>query len=178
MAAVTMRIHQSHPVKSMSYGSIITKQKTKPNPFRWWVYFGCSFVMFTTWYSFFIPSGLQSEFMRDYNLTDDGYALLFSVATGPTFLVPLFAGIIIDKTGIGYPLIISSSIICIAQILFLISCIRQSEITMYLSRCLLGFGTCCWQIGMNAILTKYFKHAELAVVLFTYSFLQIMRAFL
>eukprot|EP01083_Nonionella_stella_P144418 450868_1 len=147
-----------------SYGSLpsITHKSTS---FRWWVYSACGLVMFSTWYSYFIPSGLQTQFISDYNLSNDEYAFLFSIATGPTFIVPIFAGIMVDKTGLGLPLIISCLLSTIAQIIFLSALILDDKLIMYISRCILGIGACCWGCTMNSMLAKYFVDNELAFAL-------------
>ena len=159
------------------YGSISkinthasSKFSTK-DPFRWWVFTSCVLMQFSIWYSFWFPSGLQSEFMKYYNLSNDQYNLLFSMSTGPTFIIPIFAGIIVDRIGISLIILASTTIIVIAQSLFLISCYHNDTggalqlILMYISRCILGLGACSWQIGMNTILTKYFIDNELGFAL-------------
>ena len=141
--------------------------KNKSDGFRWWVLMGCALMHFSIWYSFFIPSGLQTQFITYYNLTNNDYDLLFSISTGPTFIIPIFAGLIVDQIGISLIIFISSSVTIIAQIIFFISChrIKNSIILMFLSRGILGFGACSWQVAMNSILTKYFKHKELGLSL-------------
>eukprot|EP01084_Bolivina_argentea_P081895 148296_1 len=151
-----------------NYGSLNAKsiENTK-NSFRWWVFSACSFVMFSTWYAYFVPTALQTQFMEIYNLSDNDYALIFTISLGPTCLIPIFSGIIIDKTGIGLSVIISTIIMVIAQIIFFIYCIINpySLTLLFISRCILGIGTSWWQIGFNTMLAKYFIGKELAFAL-------------
>ena len=154
-----------------SYGTMQTAQDSTQKSmivtrFRWIIYFMCSYQTFVQWFILYSPTGLETQFINDYYLTYSDYALLFSIATGPTCIFPLISGIIVDKFGICISAITSISILLIGNILFALSMyLNNPLILMYIARCIIGIGICYYGVTNNAIIHIYFHNAELAFAL-------------
>jgi len=132
-------------------------------PFRWVIYAMCSYQIFIQWFILYAPTGLENQFIDDYSLTYADYALLFSIATGPTSIFPLFLGLVVDKLGVVFCAISSISILLIGNLIFV--CAMYSShplLLMYVARCICGIGICYYGVTNNAILHVYFHNAELA----------------
>mgnify|MGYP002632656194 CR=1 FL=1 len=83
----------------------VTKD-VKKGPLRWvMLSMACCFLL-GSYYCYDIPGAIETRFKKDYDLTSFQYAFLYTIYSYPNCLLPLFGGVLLDKIGIRFGLIL------------------------------------------------------------------------
>eukprot|EP01083_Nonionella_stella_P237574 833299_1 len=90
--------------------------------FRWWVLGATAMGMFAYGYAYDNPVALQRQMIDEYGLSNVQYNLLYSTYCFPNMLLPFISGIISDKIGYDWLIIIFFGLMVLAQGLFVVGC--------------------------------------------------------
>jgi MFS family permease len=94
------------------------------------------------------------------------YGALYSVYSIPNLILPFAGGIIYDKIGIRFGLLLFSFFVCLGQYIFMFgSGDRNGFYTMCIGRCLFGIGCEAMYVGQSVMLSKWFINFELPIAM-------------
>eukprot|EP01084_Bolivina_argentea_P225934 381713_1 len=134
--------------------------------FRWWVLGATAMGMFAYGYAYDNPVALQRQMIDEYGLSNVQYNLLYSTYCFPNMLLPFISGIISDKIGYDWLIIIFFGLMVLAQGLFVVGCQLNGLFSVLItSRLLYGIGAESHALVETPLIYDYFKGKELAFAL-------------
>ena len=162
--------------------SSIGTESTEPYSFRktrWrWValFFGCFFLLGSYfWYD--NPNALSDKLKElvthEKGDSDFRYNQLYSVYSYPNVILPLFGGVLIDRIGLNFSIILFSSLLVIGQGVFMISGYmgtedQSSDSAFYVAlagRLIFGLGGESLNVCQSTIVSRWFIGKELSLAL-------------
>lgn len=141
------------------------KKLVRETNLRWLMLtFGCLFLM-GSYYCYDNPSPLKQTLTDpngDFQFSEAQFNSLNSIYSLPNTVLPLFGGILLDKIGIRIGLVAFTCVLTLGQLIFAIGGYKYSYKIMLAGRFVFGLGGECMTVAQSAIVTAWFKGAELA----------------
>ncbi|EGF82830.1 hypothetical protein BATDEDRAFT_23019 [Batrachochytrium dendrobatidis JAM81] len=127
-----------------------------------WVVLALSCLMvFGNYYCYDLPSALNIPMYNYLNIDYITYQfqlnLLYSVYSFPNIILPLFAGVLVDKYPTSYMVIVFSLMVCIGQSIFAIGVTTKNFIVMATGRLIFGIGGESLEVASASIITQWFE---------------------
>lgn len=123
------------------------------------------FLGFGSFFCFDIPASLESEFMRDMNLTKTEYGNLYSWYAWPNVVCCFIGGFLIDRVfGIRLGTTIFSILVVIGQVVFAYGAYIDSIVVAILGRFIFGIGGESLAVAQNNYAVLWFKGKALNMV--------------
>ncbi|RKO91489.1 major facilitator superfamily domain-containing protein, partial [Blyttiomyces helicus] len=129
---------------------------------RHWVVLATACLMtFGNYYCYDIPGGMSVPLQAWLDEPMDNFQWLFNAFytaySIPNAIVPLIAGVLIDRIGTAYIIVIMASFVVSGQTLFALGITLRSVPLMMLGRVLLGIGGESLDVVQARVLTDWFK---------------------
>ena len=96
---------------------------------------------------------------------DYDFQLLYSVYSLPNIALPLLGGVLVDRAGVRFSLLLFSTLITLGQCLFAAGGSAASMELMLIGRALFGLGGESLAVAQSALVTQWFRGKELAMAL-------------
>jgi MFS family permease len=142
---------------------VISKSKS---PLRWPVLVLACLMLVGSYYCFDIPSALKTQ-INDYmqdpaKQYETDFALMYTLYAAPNILLPFFGGYFVDRFGVGFCLLVFTSLIAVGQVAVTIGFIAKSWPIIFLGRLIFALGGENLIVANSALLADWFKGKELA----------------
>tara|TARA_B110000285_G_scaffold167097_1_gene186756 strand:+ start:224 stop:811 length:588 start_codon:yes stop_codon:yes gene_type:complete len=125
----------------------------------------CFFVI-GNYYSYDEPAALEIQMEEYFGISATEYGALYSVYSIPNLILPFVGGVIYDKIGIRFGLLLFTFFVCLGQYIFMLgSGDKNGFYTMCIGRCLFGIGCESMYVGQSVMLSKWFINFELPVAM-------------
>ncbi|ORX97415.1 MFS general substrate transporter [Basidiobolus meristosporus CBS 931.73] len=132
----------------------------------------CAFMLgqyFCFFFSYEIPGVLSSQLRTHLEVASEDWqykvSLLFMVTSLPNVIFPFFGGILLDKWGAPFALVLFSILMCAGQAIFSIGVTFRLFWLMCVGRCLFGIGCGSLEIVQGKVTTDWFRGSLLAFAL-------------
>eukprot|EP01084_Bolivina_argentea_P035628 66062_1 len=139
-------------------------QLKKQTSFRWIVLFVSCWAMFGVYYCYDNPTALSYEIKSKYNLSSTKYNILYSAYSLPNIILPFFGGLLCDKIGSQYSLLVFLLLTTFGQLIFAISTLLTNFTypLMLIGRCISGVGGASVPVAKSKLLSIYFLGNEIS----------------
>eukprot|EP01084_Bolivina_argentea_P009982 18627_1 len=131
----------------------------KQSCFRCMILFVSCCAMFGTYYCYDNPAAVSEEIKTNYNLSSTKYNVLYSIYSLPNIILPFFGGLLCDKIGAQYSLLLFLSLTTIGQLIFSLSLLHNNKLSyplMLIGRCISGIGGESVPVAKSSLLSTYF----------------------
>eukprot|EP01113_Clastostelium_recurvatum_P033162 TRINITY_DN4353_c0_g1_i1.p1 TRINITY_DN4353_c0_g1~~TRINITY_DN4353_c0_g1_i1.p1 ORF type:complete len:485 (-),score=72.07 TRINITY_DN4353_c0_g1_i1:61-1515(-) len=106
---------------------------------------------------------VQQELMDDFGITEEQFALLYTIYSLPNIVLPFFGGYMLDRIGIPIGTLISCTLVALGSMIVAVSAFDAHFWLMLVGRFLFGMGAEVSYVAQNAICCLWFKNRELAL---------------
>lgn len=94
--------------KQRRYLAITVKKKL-----RWVVLILCILFVLGVWFCIDYPASLEQQIESEFKVSQSSYGLLYSTFAIPNIVMPLVGGVLFDKLGVRYGLILFTAVVCL-----------------------------------------------------------------
>jgi len=111
------------------------------------------------------PQPLQTQIMKEFKIGEDKYNLLYAFMAAPNIILPIFAGVLVDKMGARLSLIVFGTLVVLGQMIFGYGAQIMSFNMMLAGRVVYSLGADPLNIAQVVMVNKWFKGKELALAI-------------
>jgi len=147
------------------------RRERSTRPERWLILFLSCLLMSGSYYCYDNPAALINQLQSRFRGTvvaanfDYDFQLLYSVYSLPNIALPLLGGVLVDRAGVRFSLLLFSTLITLGQCLFAAGGSAASMELMLIGRALFGLGGESLAVAQSALVTQWFRGKELAMAL-------------
>ncbi|KAK9766954.1 hypothetical protein K7432_003584 [Basidiobolus ranarum] len=132
------------------------------------LFLACAF-MLGQYFCYDIPGVLSLQLRNHLNADPENWqyqvSVLFMVTSLPNVIFPFFGGILLDKYGSSFALVLFCILMCTGQAIFSIGVSTRMFWLMCIGRCLLGIGCGSMEVVQGKVTTNWFRGSLLAFAL-------------
>mmetsp|Transcript_26369 Transcript_26369/g.57769 ORF Transcript_26369/g.57769 Transcript_26369/m.57769 type:complete len:470 (-) Transcript_26369:160-1569(-) len=138
---------------------------------RWLVLVLSSLMQLGNYYCYDNPAALLVEMREQFSegpqkaQFDFYYEMLYSVYSLPNIFLPLLGGLLVDRVGMLFSIVLFSSLLLGGQVLFALGDTISSLNVMLLGRALFGLGGESMAVAQSSVVAQWFQGKELAMAL-------------
>eukprot|EP00276_Gloeochaete_wittrockiana_P001305 CAMPEP_0184670198 /NCGR_PEP_ID=MMETSP0308-20130426/81155_1 /TAXON_ID=38269 /ORGANISM="Gloeochaete witrockiana, Strain SAG 46.84" /LENGTH=524 /DNA_ID=CAMNT_0027116849 /DNA_START=121 /DNA_END=1696 /DNA_ORIENTATION=+ len=110
-------------------------------------------------------AALSSYIKSDFNLNNKEFGLLYTVYEIPNIVMPIIAGVLIDKIGLRLGILIAMVVVLLGVSLTASGPLVHSFTIMLMGRAFYGLGAECIYVGMDVLYAKWFRSKGLALAI-------------
>ena len=149
-------------------------QSFRQTKWRWAALFFACFFLLGSYFCYDNPNALSDQLQNYVATSDVKYNMLYSVYSYPNVILPLIGGVLIDKIGINFSIILFSSLLVLGQGIFAISgFVGESNngegntafIIAIIGRVVFGLGGESLNVCQSTIVSRWFIGKELSLAL-------------
>ena len=139
------------------------RRERSTRPERWLILFLSCLLMSGSYYCYDNPAALINQLQSRFRGTvvaanfDYDFQLLYSVYSLPNIALPLLGGVLVDRAGVRFSLLLFSTLITLGQCLFAAGGSAASMELMLIGRALFGLGGESLAVAQSALVTQWFR---------------------
>lgn len=149
------------------------KESFRKTKWRWVALFFACFFLLGSYFCYDNPNALSNQLKKYVTTSEIKYNQLYSVYSYPNVILPLLGGVLIDKIGLNFSIILFSTLLVIGQGVFALSgFIGQSNgdsstafIVAIIGRVIFGLGGESLNVCQSTVVSRWFIGKELSLAL-------------
>ncbi|CAI2364172.1 unnamed protein product [Moneuplotes crassus] len=161
-------------LSSDEVGEVKKEASFRDTFWRWVALFFACFFLLGSYFCYDNPNALSDMLQKYVSVGDVKYNLLYSVYSYPNVILPLIGGVLIDKIGINFSIVLFSILLVAGQGVFAIAGfvgesgedhVSTAFIIAIIGRVVFGLGGESLNVCQSTVVSRWFKGKELSLAL-------------
>ena len=132
---------------------------------RWAVLVCGCIALISNYYCYDNPAALKTQLIQSTGMSEEQFALVYSVYSLPNIVLPFFGGHLCDVFGPGPCLVVFSLCLVAGQVIFALGVSTSSVSIVLVGRAVYGLGGENMTVALSTLLASWFRGKEMALAM-------------